>query len=172
MVVKIRIRKRGKAPRARHKRRGDLPKGGAVLPGIQEECEKQNDEALGGLRSSNKAVARLPGLRAVGLRARHIFEEFGADGESRNAIIKVAAELGTEASCGFPDSILTKFKHALRQEFSIAGSSAGGSFDRELWRALLSQAGNPEVHIPQWLAEGCPTGIGSSVIGASGSSHP
>jgi hypothetical protein len=69
---------------------------------------------------------------------------------------------------GFPPEVVDKLRNALRAEFHAEVSDPKAIFDHGLWKALLSAAGDPETEVPDWLANGCPTGIGESRIKACG----
>ena len=141
---------------------------GVGLPTAKAERERQNAEALGGLRNPNRAVAKSPKLREVERRARRILEHIGQNSGHRLAIQEVIDKLGGEESHGFPAELVKELRQALRTEFNANASNSKALFDYELWRAVLKAANDPEEEVPNWLEHGCPTGIGDSVIRGCG----
>jgi hypothetical protein len=104
----------------------------------------------------------------VGARARSVFETLGTDAAYRKAVISAVDKLGDKSVKGFPDEVVEKLREALRNEFSAGKYLKDTVFDHELWKAMLQTAEDPDIDVPTWLKEGCPTGIGSSVISGRG----
>jgi hypothetical protein len=120
------------------------------------------------LRNPNRAVAGSRPLQAVGARARSVFERLGANRAYRDAVIGAVDKLGDKTIKGFPKEVIEKLRDALRIEFSAANFKKDTVFDHELWKAMMEAAEDPDIDVPLWLKEGCPTGIGDSVITGRG----
>jgi hypothetical protein len=104
----------------------------------------------------------------MGARARSVFEKLADDENYKEAVIKAADSLGDKNVNGFPSEVVERLRKALQDEFN-AGKNLGNTvFDHELWKAMLQAAEDPDIDVPTWLKEGCPTGIGSSAITGRG----
>ena len=130
--------------------------------------EMQNIDAVGGLRNPNRAVARSPALRAVGHRIRGTLEKLAANAAIAKEMQEAVRGLGSQDYTGFTVETLTATRAALLQEFGSSAVPAVSGFDAVLWKVLLVAAEDVETEVPDWLATGCPTGIGSSSIRACG----
>jgi hypothetical protein len=137
---------------------------GTKLVAAKEVREKENAAAIGGLRNPNKAVAKSKDLQEVGRRARAVFEKLGEEAGYRAEVVATVNTLGDKNAEGFSKDIVEKLRTALRKEFNAKESTKSTVFDYELWRTLLQAAGDVEVDVPDWLENGCPTGIGKSII--------
>jgi len=145
-----------------------VPVSGAALPAVKELREQQNNQAIGGLRNPNRAVAASPRWQAVGRRFRQVLEPAGQQEVVADAIREAAGGFGSSVYQGFPPVVLQHVRHALQVEFNAPPSAGNSGFDYELWKAILTEAGDPEKDVPEWLEKGCPTGIGKSIIGTCG----
>jgi hypothetical protein len=141
---------------------------GNKLLGAKTAREEENAAAVGGLRNPNKAVAKSKKLQEVGRRARAVFEKLGEDQNYRSGVVTAANKLGDKSADGFPKEIIQKLKDGLRKEFGAKEPAKNTVFDYELWSAMLQAADDVEVDVPNWLRDGCPTGIGTSEIPARG----
>ena len=134
--------------------------------------EKEAERYPGGLRNPNRAVALSQSLRCTGGRVRAVLARLSEQPAYRQEICEVARALGTKEATGFSSSIIEDLRQHLYKEFGITAGEANNTstrFDVGLWKALLSAAEDPDAaDLPDWLANGCPTGIGDSVIRANG----
>ena len=113
---------------------------------------------LGGLRNPSQTVSKSLSLRRLGHRVREVFECLGS----------TLWALGSRDCVGLSQDLILLVRRLLRQELGPGEKGITG-FDAVLWRAaLLREVEAPEEEVPTWLAEGCPMGIGSSVVGACG----
>ncbi len=141
---------------------------GNALPTAKAQREKENLEAIGGLRNPNRAAARSQPLRKTGARIRQVIEKLGEDVTFRAHVIRTASGLGQPGSEGFDEASTHRLRQALREEFKAKPEDCEAIYDYELWKALLDDAQDPEVEVPEWLAHGAPNGIGPSEIKACG----
>jgi hypothetical protein len=146
----------------------DVLQRGVKLVAAKEVRERENFKAIGGLRNPNKAVAKSKKLQEVGRRARSVFEKLGENADYRAGVVAAVNRLGDKTAEGFPENIVQELRGALRKEFGTKEPEKKTVFDYELWRAMLRAADDQEVDVPDWLENGCPTGIGDSVIHARG----
>jgi hypothetical protein len=141
---------------------------GTKLHGAKTAREEENAAAVGGLRNPNRAVAKSKKLQEVGRRARAVFEKLGEEQSYRDGVVAAVDKLGDKSADGFPKEIIQKLKEGLRKEFGTKEPAKQTVFDYELWSAMLQAADDVEVDVPNWLRDGCPTGIGTSEIPARG----
>jgi hypothetical protein len=74
---------------------------GTALPTAKAAREAENTAALGGLRNPNFAVAKSPGLQAVGARIRRIAEDFGRKAYNKDIVRKVYGSLAPRTLTAF-----------------------------------------------------------------------
>ena len=156
-----------KAPRTGH----GLPMKGETLPGVKAAREAENLECVGGLRNPNLAVSRSSRLRKTGKKIRSILENLmmtDVGAEALNAV----KNIGNDKYKGIPMALLTKAQNAFQIALSTPDEKDVGmnrsDYQSHLWEALLKDAGDPEVDVPSWMREGCPTGMPGSDIQARG----
>ena len=119
-----------------------------------EKRERENDEAVGGLRNAKRAVARSPGLQEVGRRVRTVLDGFITD-----ALLE---RLEGDIEKGVAMEDIAKVRQALCLEFGA--SSSNDKLPADLWRQILSAAGDPEKDVlPKWMVEGFPLGISGPI---------
>ena len=141
---------------------------GVTLKSAKDDKEREDKKYPGGLRNPNSAVAQSPSLRRTGARVRQVFEKIGTLGPLRSQILEVIQQMGTSKCQGFPPELIATASNLLRSEFGLENRLHHAGFDADLWAALLTDANDPELEVPRWLAEGCPTGIGDSIIAPCG----
>jgi hypothetical protein len=93
---------------------------GTALPTAKAAREAENTAALGGLRNPNFAVAKSPGLQAVGARIRRIAEDFGRKAYNKDIVRKVYGSLGTKDAHCLPAAVIEEFRAMLQEEFHVA----------------------------------------------------
>ena len=80
--------------------------------------------------------------------------------------------VGCSGFNGFPEAVLDLARLQFRIAFGAVPDDSLGigrsSFESNILEALLKDASDPEVDVPEWLRTGCPTGVGSSRISARG----
>jgi hypothetical protein len=106
-------------------------------------------------------------LQEVGKRTRAVLEGLGQVPAHWHDISNVVERLGTPEAHGFPKPLVELLRQQLRKEFNVS-DNGDTTFDYQLVRAMLEEAGDPETEVPTWLEQGCPTGIGDSVIRGCG----
>ena len=93
---------------------------GVEIPGPKANRERQNAEAVGGLRNPNRAVARSRGLQEVGKRTRAVLEGLGQVPAHWHDISNVVERLGTPEAHGFPKPLVELLRQQLRKEFNVS----------------------------------------------------
>ena len=89
-------------------------------------------------------------------------------------VVSSSRLLGTKSSTGrslsapdckgFSPELLQYVAHRLLRWWQVR-------FDYIIWETLLEHAQDPDFVVSEWLRDGCPTGIGESIIKANGISH-
>lgn len=121
--------------------------------------EAENQACLGGLRNPNRAVARSPGLRAVGERVRGLLQTFVEEKPHLDAVLD---QLGSAEAEGFILEDITELRRRLAEEFQIAAAEEVSNcriYWTECWEKLVAVARDPETMVPCWLRNGFPLGI-------------
>ena len=146
--------------------------GGVGVEARGARREFASDACFGGLRNPNRAVARSAPLRETGGLVRKILALLSQNPLFRQELIAVAEGLGTSTSTGFKEDTVKEFRKAIFEHFGGVGSTPGRTtqvYDVDLWTLLLTKASDPDaVEVPRWLSTGCPSGIGTSKIVATG----
>ncbi len=83
-----------------------LPTHGVKLAAAKAEREAQNDSCPGGLRNPNRAVSRLPPLRATGQQIRRILERLMTVRTVATAAEEAVDAIGSTGFLGFPETKL------------------------------------------------------------------
>ena len=121
---------------------------------IAERRERENVEAIGGLRFAKRAVARSTLLRNVGQRIRTVFDAWMTD--------NLLQGLQENLELGISEQDVAQLRRMLLEEFVDQPSQDKKPID--LWRAMLVAADDPEKTVlPEWMATGFPLGIASDI---------
>ena len=119
-----------------------------------EKREKENKQAIGGLRFAKRAVSRSRLLRDVGRRVRAVLDECITE--------EIVDKSMQDISQGIDEQMLAQVKQRLCKEFQAVEGS--GKWPVELWRRMLLAADDPEQHVlPEWMARGFPIGIKTDI---------
>ena len=123
--------------------------------------ENENEEAVGRLRNAARAVDRVPGWKAVGLKLSRLIEEVVIQHE--DVLSKVLSGLGRkdqiepvpEQCC---ELLREKLIHTFGMDQSAVQPGPGGLFPG-IVEALTVAASDPDVHVHGWLRGKAPVGI-------------
>ena len=117
---------------------------------LLERRERENNEAIGGLRNSKRAVARSTRLRNVGERLRLVVDRWIS--------AELVQQLEQDLSAGITKEQVWQLRQSLAAEFKVDSEADG--WPVALWEAILCEAADPEMRIlPRWMREGFPLGI-------------
>jgi len=134
--------------------------------------DRENDRTLGGQRNPRAALARLPGLAAVGRRVRQVFLAFL--GKHREEVLRPAREFGSEAATEPDPDLVAEFREMMASELQagpdlrppLAGVAPGkpglgkqSDLQPHLVGTWLKSAGDPEKSTKDWIVRGVPLGI-------------
>lgn len=120
-----------------------------------EKRERENKQAVGGLRFAKRAVSRSKSLRDTGKRIRSVLD--------RCLTNEVVQESMQDISKGVREEVLVQVRKELCREFG-ASEEMHNKWPVDLWRKMLQSAGDPEqVVLPQWMMQGFPLGIKSEI---------
>ena len=164
---------------------GSCPAGRALTPtawptaGVskKETREQENEECIGGLRKPERAVARLPGWRAVSRLLR------GAVHEALDGVGEVEAQLESLGAGACADSVGDALQKAaaaagdwaanlLGSRLKVSPEVAPSGYRAELARVVTEQAGDPDVEVPDWLGGFTPLGISAPIAASSPPRRP
>ncbi|CAK0911850.1 unnamed protein product [Prorocentrum cordatum] len=106
--------------------------------------QRENDAAIGGMRSPALSLQQVPGWLPVGARLRSAIDQV------------YAAHRG-----GLPGEVAAAASTAVRAAVGLGplAESADEGLDAALYEALVAAAGVPEVHVPAWIKSHAPLGI-------------
>ena len=130
-------------------------RGGGAPDSARAVRERENEEAIGGLRNAFRSVSRLPRWAEVGARVRRVIE--GAVSSHSSAFEAVLDSLGTHACVAVPQAIELG-RAELAREFGVV-SNRGDGLQASLFAVLTEAAGDPDVVVPAWLDGQVPLGI-------------
>ena len=137
-----------------------VPKDNTVKVGTKDESnaerrERENMEAVGGLRDPRRAVARNKQLQRVGQRIRQCLDRYLSGG-----VIKAFEE--TKDACPFSDELVLAARRSLATEFCAELEVDG--YQSWLLGSMLTQANDPDAAtLPGWLRDGFPIGISEEI---------
>ena len=124
-------------------------------------------EAVGGLRSAQATLRRLPVVQQYGRELRPQLERF-LD-KNAEGIRGLLEDLGAEDFSASTYSLVEDFRRHLAGllDCDRYDGVSGDLYDTDLRPGLFSawvqRACDPDVHIPHWLEEGAPAGIASQI---------
>ena len=119
-----------------------------------ERRERENWEALGGLRHARRAVLRSSRLRHTGQKLRRIIDEWMTP--------DLLQKLENDIAGGLADEAVLDLRSRLTSFFNVDSNKSG--LQSNLWRAILQDAGDPEQNIlPEWMETGFPLGIEADI---------
>ena len=128
---------------------------GPLTPSKREIREKENYNAIGGMRNPMRTLERLTKAREFGMKMVHWWVEF---------VQKYPEAMVTAQATGCSDRRLEK---GVERKDGSGRDKAGPGDERELgsplqadlWDAWHKQSGDPEKYIGKWAREGCPLGM-------------
>ena len=142
-------------------------RGGTQDPNTKKATrDRENNEAIGGMRNPARSVAKIAGLRSAGLRVRSLIENFCVDHpDLLRDIVQSAGDKVNLVDETRVDQLAEHIAKGLGAEHHRRGR-------RSLWRpgivkAFVDLAGDPDTTLAEWLEEGAPTGV-ARVIPAQG----
>ena len=149
------------------------PLRGTPPPSAKDTKRVADDECLGGMRNSHRAVSRIPGWYIVGERLKTVMDKF-LD-EHPEALAQALASVTGPAEKrpqGTNADVLEVFRQSLSVAFNgcstapVCGNSCDTSIRAELLGAIYSAAGDPGQFAVDWLRYGAPAGILKDVSAA------
>ena len=139
----------------------DKCEGSGVIVSQRSAREHENEQAVGGLRNAARAVDRVPGWKLVGHMLSKLIEEVVSEFEDN--LDKVLNGLGHKEQV---EHVSAESCESLRKKFitcfGVEGSDllpGPGGLIPGIFKILTAEAGDPDVHIHQWLAGKVPVGI-------------
>ena len=133
------------------------PKPGPA-PTRAQRRSKENEAAIGGLRSPWRAVGRMPILREVGANIRQVIDAF----IDRHPVLEKlpdGGEFAQRLAEGAEVDELRTLVAELLQASSTDRSENGSPWRRKLVEAHVRASKDPEVELPVWLQHGAPIGV-------------
>ena len=119
----------------------------------REKRERENREAVGGLRFAKRAVSRSSALRQVGRKLRSVLDRW-----MTNQLLET---LGNDLTHGVPEDV-SRLRDMLCCEFN--SKLDDGRWPVPLWSKLLHESDDPEMNVlPTWMSVGFPLGIKSEI---------
>ena len=142
-----------------------MPLRGDVPLTAREVRQKENSEALGGMRNPQNAVRRIPAARRVGhllfLALRALLMAFPNE-------LEVLSMLGSEACPGFSTGFLEKARADCANVLGFTYDPSDFAHDSPLlpgfFEAYVEQTGDPEKHLGEWIRYGAPLGIRNELV--------
>ena len=127
----------------------------------QQVRKRENADAIGGMRSPHRAVARLPGWGAVGTSLRSALDDILDHWwPTCQAVVD---SLGTEQD-GFPEAMVEEARRSLEQLFGTQQrSSVPGKVRADLVEQITKAARDPDDVIASWLRGHTPLGIKNAI---------
>ena len=126
----------------------------------QARRERDNQEAIGGMRNPHMSCAKVPGWRRVGQRLRSCLGPVMA--EFARELKTAVGAIGDPHHVGLPLALLESARAALEHEFGARTPDACGSetpVQHHLLGALVAAANDPDDAVVRWLQSGTPMGI-------------
>ena len=131
----------------------------------KEQRERENDHAIGGMRSPSRAVARNPKASRVGAALSKVLQALLL---ANLAQLSMVNDLGTDRCSGFH----TEFVEEARQQCASVlgfpywrgeGAAQHASLRPDFIGVFVSMGGDPEKDLAGWTIDGCPLGIRSEL---------
>lgn len=132
----------------------------------KEVREEENEEAIGGMRNPNKAVARSAAWRRIGGKLRNILDE-SLDECMDHPVYQLIQKLRSKESVDHPDfqryladmgeSTAAKIAKALNSPDALERGPSGWRW--RLIETITNEAEDPDVDVAAWLAGNTPLGI-------------
>lgn len=117
-----------------------------------ERRERENQEAIGGLRFAKRAVSRSTPLQTTGSRIRSVMDTWMND--------DMINMLQSCLSNGIEQQDIVRLRALLAQEFGASLDVNEYAWPVSLWSCLLAAALDPDRDVlPTWMTEGFPLGI-------------
>ena len=121
--------------------------------------EHENEQAVGGLRNNARDVDKVPGWKLVGHKLSKFIEVVSEFEDNLDKVLglghKEQVEHFSDESCEF---LRKKFITCFGVEGSNLLPGQGGLIPG-IFKMLTAEAGDPDVHIHQWLTGKVPLGI-------------
>ena len=135
---------------------------GPESPTARQAREQADEQALGGMRGAHRTVRRVARAELVGRGIQSLLHKVvGAN----PGVLEVARKLlrGDSVS-GLPELAVAQARNHLRHGLHATALSAKhGPLQPNIIEAYNRATGDPDVHLPQWLAEGAPLGHQASI---------
>ena len=129
-----------------------------LLPETKKRLrQKENSEAIGGMRSPHISVGKIPGWKLTGDKLRKALDEV-IDNHWEHCQ-EVVDNLGKEQD-GFSEATIRDAQLALESLFDIPHrETVKGKVRADLVQAVSADAGDPDDVLPDWLRGQTPLGI-------------
>ena len=134
----------------------------AKLVTRREVRERENTDAIGGMRNPAASVSRLPRLRLAGRRVHDVIDKFIADHTEILEDVQESIVAGKDLIG----------EQRVEELAKLVGAALGAPHHRRghtsVWRpgivqAFVDCAGDPESMLAKWLDAGAPTGVAHDV---------
>lgn len=122
---------------------------------FKEKRERENKNAVGGLRNPQAAVARNAKLREVGKKIRAVLEERMREEE--------VEEMTNDMKKGTSSEWVKEVRQSLCHAFDAQEAEKG--LQANLWEAILNEANDVDREVlPAWMRDGFPLGIRERIV--------
>ena len=144
----------------------DGVQGRGCLESARAAKERENEEAIGGLRNAARAVERVCGWQTVGITLdRCVASVLEANWETMSAVLDC---LGRKQEVKkVPESLCKDLRDMLAVEFEISKAELApgpGGIYAGIVKALTFAAADPDVQVHEWLRGHVPLGITAPIL--------
>ena len=124
----------------------------------KQRRERENREAIGGMRDPARSVKKVPGWHLAGKKVREVLEPI-VD-EHLNEFENIFANIGKENSFGITEKVINKARKKMTDMMGCQNvRPPDNCIDPLIMAALIEMAQDPDDVLPAWVGGATPLGI-------------